>query len=394
MWLDIYQIINKVKRTEKKLEDKILKEVFNNLKNSFEYFWGEEAEETSYHMKENFVEIFETTKENDQKRKLQSDTTTPFFFINKKTDKKLILCGLNLEKEEPKLNWFLRKNKKYEIENFKTLIELNKGKSWLSNLLKTEETLILFGLKWKDEIPKGIRFSYKFVGLENGNRNSIPFGLVNQVEKHVENKKKIKTKLISENSVENRKKDEIIIQFTTHEIAEQNEIEAIFPTELFIEKEGIYRNLFLEKIETKKLKGIDIDRMLKNFFRDWEIYEDIKNNNFLSEKDIKKAYQFEPLSLYKTEYLIKIKSDLLLEKIKHEIKIGRSDTFSYLKYIREKDELENIEKFKIKEFETKKTYLKNKREEEKKLDKLTIYSQTEYEFYKRHLLPEEKKNYK
>lgn len=394
MWLHIYQIINKVKRTEKKLEDKILKELFNKLKNSFEYFWGEEAEETSYYLKENFVEIFETTKENDQKRKLQSDTTIPFFFIDKKTDKKLILCGLNLEKEEPKLNWFLRKNKKYEIENFKTLIELNKGKSWLSNLLKNEETLILFGLNWKDEIPQGIRFSYKFVGLENGGRNSIPFGLVNKVEKYVEKKKEIKTKLISENSIENRKKDEIIIQFTTHEIAEQNEIEAIFPTELFIEKEGIYRNLFLEKIETKKLKGIDIDRMLKIFFRDWEIYEDIKKKNFLSEKDIKKAYQFEPLSLYKTEYLIKIKSDLLLEKIKNEIKIGRSDTFSYLKYIREQNEWKNIEKFKIKKFESKKLYLKNKREEEKKLDKLTSYSQTEYEFYKRHMLPEEKKNYK
>lgn len=205
-WINSYQQIKNFQNEKNKIEEKIRKEFLGLLKNSFEYFWGQETEENSFYLKENFVDRFETKKENDQKRKIKSDEITSFFFLDTKNEKKLILCGLDLDKEEPKLSWFFRKNKKYGVENPKKLLEINKGKGWLSNLLKKEETIFLFGSKWKNEIPKGFRFPFKLVGLESGGRNSVPFGIIESLEKYVKKEKEIKTKLISDNSIENRKK--------------------------------------------------------------------------------------------------------------------------------------------------------------------------------------------
>lgn len=379
MWLNTLQLFT---FTKNKIDKKAVELYLERVRNKIEFYWGKELEYTNYYMKENFFEEYGSEKVTNS----QSDNLRDFYLIEDLHKvKNVILTSFTFKENEPELYFFLKKKYMFEINNFKHVIEINKGKNWLSNVLDKNDTLFLFSIN--DEVPDNFRYFYKKIGE---NLNSIFLGVVKGCTKKFEKNKEIQTKIMIENSLYERKGEELIIEFTTHLSDDEKEI--IIPSNLFLEKSGKYWNIFSDQKETKQIIGINRDYLLKSFFKKWEVYESNEPEiSYLRHKDKEKLYKFEPLRLYKAEYIIKLKEEWFLEKVKLDIGNERPITLSYFKYIEENKGLEKKnEKFIFLSY-TK--YLKKRNQEEKDINKLMRYSQTEYEYYKRHKIYEEKLNY-
>lgn len=184
-WINIYNsFILKNSLQTKNFEKLYLMSLLPELKQHVQISFGPESEYKNSFMNKSFVESFLSVEEKDV---VLTDDINPFFLERDhiKT-KKLVYNNVNLFEKNTSLDWLVKNNLKFVLNSCQKIINLNKGKHWLSNILTDKNVLFLFGSIIT--IPPKFRFSYKNIDLTTGERTRVLFGILKQKK----NNKKIK----------------------------------------------------------------------------------------------------------------------------------------------------------------------------------------------------------
>lgn len=387
-WINIYNsfILNKSLQL-KKIEKLYLISLLSELKQHFQISFGPESEYKNSFMNKAFVESFLSVEEKDF---ILNDNINPFFLdSNNIRNKKLVLNNVNFFEKNTSLHWLLKNNIKFELNSFHKIIELNKGRHWLSNILIDKNVLFLFGSLIA--IPTKFRFFYKHIDLTTGERTRISVGILNQKKKQQKNKTLL-TCFNFENSISEIPLNGVLIEFSTH-LPSNNSAEIIIPVKLFLEKGGQYTNIFYNQVKMNQVKGTDVDNLLKTSLKSINIYKNnnnsVKTETYLKKIDKSNLLLFDPILRYNVDYIKNVSEDWLIWKL---IAFEKFFLFSYLKYIYETESWVNSQNIlNIKEYSPKYIHIRNTAKELK--SRIILNSQISYEFYKRHKIYKDKINF-